>query len=638
MANGRRPTRKSNSVNIPNGAKATKGTQPADNSNGDPANTQEHAVPGEATTTSAPLPQNPPLSPLTEPEDMEVDPKGATGDTGGDDPEPIEDDDLYTSAYATKNPFEALDGGDTGTKATSTTSNQHTGPSPVPTSSTPSEALRDPEQGTTATPGPADTPAPPTPPSQPMPKEPVISFGGVDSSKWAEGAREHFEERQKAKFTFDRTEHFRNAASVGITPDGDVRFVSDTVGGDDSGRENLRPKKRARPAPEPERPSSPPTAPDTPTPSTRRRAAPTQANSATQNPPGKITTARDFLDQVSFLKSRAPLKVPSHAPEPQVEIFTSGPFPAIYDAHAAAPLDNIDKDQVAEWWSTPGFKVLLRVLGKAAWDPKALATLAAKMAAMVTEGFGEEDPLIAAPIPAVEGDLRAHAPSTFLLHGISEETATAALSMEILDTKEISVQVLPFKLRNPALVLLIEGFSTTRTELIRQVIDKTWRSDASSARLTGFIKESEDEDDSPLTVQQVSDFLASLRIIRIDMKGTGSFLVPHFAAIADGDTIPSLTHWVTLRDHFAELTYRSNLVGTGSVIPFLDCAICHGCDHPRGLCPFPSIPGWQGPGSKADTAQKASRGRGGSRGGSRGRAKHSPYDDSRDNYRRGHRQ
>ncbi|KAI0037842.1 hypothetical protein FA95DRAFT_1578562 [Auriscalpium vulgare] len=647
MANGTRArVRKANSVNIPTGTNAPKNKQAANASAVNiPTDAQQEAT--EANDTPPKEDQQPPESPLSEPDDdMDVDPKGKQAPLEGEGPiTPKEPQ--FTSAYASKNPFETLGNDTEGPDTSALNADQPTqGTSPIPEdahgtghTTEPTTPAPDPTPAHAPTPAPATAPATPTHPPQQTAQGPKVFFAGEDTTNWAPGAREHFAEVQKGKFTFERTEHFLNAASVGRAPNGEVLFTSDTVGGDHLGRETPRPHKRARPEPEPEAPSSPPQAPDTPTPPARRRATPQPKDSApTAPPPAKAASAKDFLAQISFSKARAPLKASSQTTaEPPLKIFTSGPFPPIYDSHAAAPLDHVDKGQVAEWWSINTTKLLLRVFGKETQDPKNLATLAARMVAMISEGFGEEDPLIAAPLPATEDEPNPRAPSTFLLHGISEETADMALGMGILDTKEITVQVLPFKLRNPALVLLIEGFSTTRVELIRTVVDKTWRSDASGARLMQFIADSEGED-APLTVQQVTNFIASVRIIRIDMKGAGSLLIPHFAVIAEPDTIHSLTHWVTLRDHFAELTYRSNMVGTGSVIPYLDCPLCHGCDHPRGLCPFPHVPGWQGPGNKAEFTPKATRGRGGSRGGARGgRTRNGPYDDSRDGARRGRR-
>jgi hypothetical protein len=54
-----------------------------------------------------------------------------------------------------------------------------------------------------------------------------------------------------------------------------------------------------------------------------------------------------------------------------------------------------------------------------------------------------------------------------------------------------------------------------------------------------------------------------------------------------------------LRDFLASRNYETLVLGRGWTrnLP-LDCGFCHSADHPMGLCPFPDVPGWNGPGSK----------------------------------------
>ncbi|KAI0038164.1 hypothetical protein FA95DRAFT_1613587 [Auriscalpium vulgare] len=313
------------------------------------------------------------------------------------------------------------------------------------------------------------------------------------------------------------------------------------------------------------------------------------------------------MELLSFSKTRTP-RISSTAPALPLDICTPGPFPIIYDSHAAAPLDDVVDDQVREWLRTPGSKLLLRIFGQSARDPKNHAAIAAKIVMIFSKGFGEQEPLVAAPLPIDETDPDARTATTFLLHGISERTMTAALEMRILDSKDLSMQAMPLELRNSPLVLLIKGFTTTRTEIIREVVDKKWRDEESSVGLTRIVVESATEN-IPLTVEHVTDFIDSVSIIRIDMKGTGALLVPHFAVLTDPDTLPAPHFWFYLREHFQSLAYRSNMVGTGTILPYLNCPLCHGCDHPRGLCPFPLVPGWQGEGIKPPSNPKSSKGR-----------------------------
>jgi hypothetical protein len=90
----------------------------------------------------------------------------------------------------------------------------------------------------------------------------------------------------------------------------------------------------------------------------------------------------------------------------------------------------------------------------------------------------------------------------------------------------------------------------------------------------------------------------------ITMLGTrqkGNILAPTFRVYASGVTINEENIWCQLRSYLASRDYVIPFEDPGTiVIPSLECSICHGSDHPRGLCPFPGIQGWNGPDYKDD--------------------------------------
>ncbi|KAI0037868.1 hypothetical protein FA95DRAFT_1353972 [Auriscalpium vulgare] len=94
---------------------------------------------------------------------------------------------------------------------------------------------------------------------------------------------------------------------------------------------------------------------------------------------------------------------------------------------------------------------------------------------------------------------------------------------------------------------------------------------------------------------------------RIDMKGKGGLSTPYFGIYIDPNTLPDDDFWHVLRDHFGSLIYESTMYGTGMVQPPSYCPICHGCDHPRGLCPFPLLPAWKG--MSRDSPKRGFKGR-----------------------------
>ena len=88
----------------------------------------------------------------------------------------------------------------------------------------------------------------------------------------------------------------------------------------------------------------------------------------------------------------------------------------------------------------------------------------------------------------------------------------------------------------------------------------------------------------------------SMWVEKLDTKRAGETMAPSFNIYTDSGGISIDEVWVRLRNHLTAQTYRSSMQGSGKTkaAPF-HCGICHGVDHPRGLCPFPDIPGWNGP-------------------------------------------
>ena len=95
---------------------------------------------------------------------------------------------------------------------------------------------------------------------------------------------------------------------------------------------------------------------------------------------------------------------------------------------------------------------------------------------------------------------------------------------------------------------------------------------------------------------KIDNLLASMSILRLDIKETGSTLHPHFNVYAGSTTFSSDKVWTKLRAYLFTAAYVSAIQGCATLenIPF-HCSSCHGVDHPRGLCPFPNLQGWNGP-------------------------------------------
>jgi hypothetical protein len=58
----------------------------------------------------------------------------------------------------------------------------------------------------------------------------------------------------------------------------------------------------------------------------------------------------------------------------------------------------------------------------------------------------------------------------------------------------------------------------------------------------------------------------------------------------------------------AERSYYNSKFGQRhNLITPNHCGLCHGIDHLRGICPFPGIDGWKGPGELNIISQRIGR-------------------------------
>jgi hypothetical protein len=126
------------------------------------------------------------------------------------------------------------------------------------------------------------------------------------------------------------------------------------------------------------------------------------------------------------------------------------------------------------------------------------------------------------------------------------------------------------------------------------MIKAIWTNNA--AQIIEDIVETLEEDCQDETKDNITSFLDSVFITRLKFKTKGDIEVPRFNVYADGQLIPNDDVWFYLRETLASLPYTSPMLGRGqTVIAPSTCQICHGVDHPTGMCKFPEIKGWNGP-------------------------------------------
>ncbi|KAH9025573.1 hypothetical protein EDB85DRAFT_1893785 [Lactarius pseudohatsudake] len=181
-------------------------------------------------------------------------------------------------------------------------------------------------------------------------------------------------------------------------------------------------------------------------------------------------------------------------------------------------------------------------------------------------------------------------PITFLIHWPIEE------------------RFAPINISRPKFLFTLSGLATQKEEDIAPILTTTWNDSITNALLQKLARKAPEPRQNN-AMNRLVKFLESTVIQRLDIKTEGGKDDTHFNIYADGDIIEDDESWLELRKHLRSRQYKSNLFGEGTATKEdYICGLCHAHDHPRGLCPFPTIPGWNGGGRNQTKPSNTPRG------------------------------
>ena len=171
----------------------------------------------------------------------------------------------------------------------------------------------------------------------------------------------------------------------------------------------------------------------------------------------------------------------------------------------------------------------------------------------------------------------------------------------------MTFQVATIYIKRPEFLFTLKGFSTPETADVVTSLAETWEDPATTATIRMLADSAPNPEEKQEWHGQMVNFLGSATVHRLDIRSQGGRENPHFNVYANGDIIDDDETWLQLRKYLRNRSYKSMVIGTGRVLQedFV-CSLCHGHDHPRGLCPFPQIPGWNGGGHLPKRQQRIS--------------------------------
>jgi len=280
-----------------------------------------------------------------------------------------------------------------------------------------------------------------------------------------------------------------------------------------------------------------------------------------------------------------------------------GGFPPTHRSLPAEFLVNLHPDTMKAWRILPQPKFFVRFfdydrkdgtskhLGLVAKLQKSLEIIASHV------GAPKAKPKISLPsAPAVTG---AAWPTTFLVYKTSLELCNAVLSQRVWSVPQVTFEAYPFESNIiPSIILCLAGYICPDEDTVVVSVSAAWVQSPALNELAEILMKYDPVFSGMGALLRarnaIQSMAASVRSEPLDFKTPGGNPSPRWNIYVTSPT-SHIFAWSKIQAHVFKMTYPSILSGTATTRQLFSCAICHSFNHPQGLCPFPDIPGWNGP-------------------------------------------
>ena len=264
-----------------------------------------------------------------------------------------------------------------------------------------------------------------------------------------------------------------------------------------------------------------------------------------------------------------------------------------------------------QWELSPGEKVLVQPFDEIVTSALNHEFLRLRILSAVTDITQANHVRVSAPLllkKSNDAPPKHLTPTAFLVCNLTPSHVKTLLDRYVWTSTSIAFRVIPTDPPRPNYLFTIKGLGTTLIDDVRDMVQTVWHDEETVTFLTLIANETPLADRHKIT-SSLQSFIDSLDIERLDVKERGDTLAPRYNILANGSTIVNDNTWSCIRSFLANRPYVDFLIGIGTteVSPY-KCILCHSVSHPRGLCPFPDIKGWNAP--IYQTSNRMDRGRG----------------------------
>lgn len=332
----------------------------------------------------------------------------------------------------------------------------------------------------------------------------------------------------------------------------------------------------------------------------RRIAITAQTNQDNQVP--GPTKGRSMHERAAAAEARGDAEDTQHAPtKSPLNKYTPGnEMPRVQDAFPAAAIANIDPTVLDAWFNNEGMKALLIPFEDQARDQDLQSDVGYKLLTAVEEITASPIVAIAPPVQSSTVTKFKQIPITFLASHLTDAEYETLLSRHVWSSEAITFCIIPTDPPCPDFFFTIRGLATLDENRILGMVYQVWNDNESRLYIANQVLKAPAENGEKIRLT-LTHLIQSLRITLLKIRNKNRALTPHFNIYVDGMSTTNEELWINLHTYLANREYILPLQGKAKVIkaPF-NCGACHGVDHPRGLCTFPQIKGWNGPLNRAE--------------------------------------
>ncbi|KAH9048699.1 hypothetical protein EDB84DRAFT_1556684 [Lactarius hengduanensis] len=305
----------------------------------------------------------------------------------------------------------------------------------------------------------------------------------------------------------------------------------------------------------------------------------------------KTTSVSDRLEEAANDDSNTVGRSLARNP---LEMYTDGPMPPIQDDTPASIFDFIDIGLVRKW-EQQSRKLIVVPFDNEAQAADAYEYTCNRILTAIAEITKSQDASVAAPRQSADAADKKRMPLAFLVYNLTNEQADLVLQRHVWSSRAITFRATHFGHTCPNFMFSISGLGTISVKAVHPIVKQVWESEATRTFIQSLADQVPEEEKAQ-TRAELDQLMKSLSITRLDTKEAGNVLKPRFNVYADSSNISYDILWSRLRTYLRNKPYTSSMDTRGTTDkPNFVCSNCHGVDHPRGLCPFPGLAGWNGP-------------------------------------------